>query len=219
MTEKVRTISNPLTIIAIFAALAEINATISIGLIDDELHHIFIWFLIGFPTTLVLLFFFTLIYHTEVMYSPSDYQDDKNFHVSLFGEPEFKNIDKDTNTELIKKNKEELGVNNQDKPVDYSLSLPDDVSKIFSVRYLVEKELRRLSLRFIENGEAMSMTELVKKLVISNKIKSFQGEAIKNIYSISNQIIHPQDKNLLKVEKDYVLEVAPVIIEVLKKVK
>lgn len=79
MTEKIKKINNPLTIIAIFAALAEVNATIAIGLIDNSLHHIFIWFIIGFPTLLVLCFFLTLNFNTKVMYSPSDYKEDKSF--------------------------------------------------------------------------------------------------------------------------------------------
>lgn len=85
MTEKIKRINNPLTIIAIFAALAEVNATIAIGLINKELHHIFIWFVILFPTILVILFFVTLNFNTKVMYSPSDYNDDKSFMDSLFG--------------------------------------------------------------------------------------------------------------------------------------
>jgi hypothetical protein len=85
MTGKIKRINNPLTIIAIFAALAEVNATIAIGLIDKELHYIFIWFVILFPTILVILFFVTLNFNTKVMYSPSDYNDDKSFMDSLFG--------------------------------------------------------------------------------------------------------------------------------------
>ncbi|NQU66319.1 MAG: hypothetical protein HQ510_00110 [Candidatus Marinimicrobia bacterium] len=85
MTEKINKINNPLTIIAIFAALAEVNATVAIGLIDKDLHSIFIWFVIGFPTLLVILFFITLNYNTKVMYSPSDYKDDKSFMDSIFG--------------------------------------------------------------------------------------------------------------------------------------
>jgi hypothetical protein len=45
-----------LTIIAVFAALAEINATISIGFVEKELQVIFIWFVVGFQTLLILLF-------------------------------------------------------------------------------------------------------------------------------------------------------------------
>lgn len=87
MTEKIKRINNPLTIIAIFAALAEVNATVAIGLIEPELQNIFIWFVMGFPSLLVILFFCTLNFNTKVMYSPSDYKDDKTFLDSLYGNP------------------------------------------------------------------------------------------------------------------------------------
>jgi hypothetical protein len=85
MTENIKKINNPLTIIAIFAALAEINATVAIKLLNPNLHYIFVWFIIGFPTLLVVLFFVTLNYNTKAMYSPSDYREDKSFIDSLYG--------------------------------------------------------------------------------------------------------------------------------------
>lgn len=84
MIEKIKGINNPLTIIAIFAALAEISATVSVGFIDKNLQPIFIWFLMGFPSLLVILFFITLNFNTKVMYSPSDYKDEKYFVKALF---------------------------------------------------------------------------------------------------------------------------------------
>jgi hypothetical protein len=85
MTENIRKINNPLTIIAIFAALAEINATISLGLIKPELQDVFIWFIIGFPSLLVLLFFLTWNFNPKVMYAPSDFKDEKIFLDTLKG--------------------------------------------------------------------------------------------------------------------------------------
>lgn len=85
MTERIKRINNPLTIIAIFAALAEVNATVALGLINKDLQSIFIWFIIGFPTILIICFFVTLNFNTKVMYSPSDYKEDKSFMDSLFG--------------------------------------------------------------------------------------------------------------------------------------
>ncbi|WP_435625798.1 hypothetical protein [Flagellimonas sp.] len=101
MTEKIKRINNPLTIIAIFAALAEVNATIAIGLVDPSLHGIFIWFVMGFPTLLVALFFITLNYNTKVMYSPSDFKDDKTFVQSLYGKINSGEKDKDGIIESI----------------------------------------------------------------------------------------------------------------------
>lgn len=79
MLEKVKKISNPLTIVAIFASLAEVAGTVSLGLIDLEIQKVFIWYVMGFPVLLVLAFFFTLNWNTKVMYAPGDYADEDNF--------------------------------------------------------------------------------------------------------------------------------------------
>lgn len=92
MVENVKKISNPLTIIAVFAALAEINATVVLGLLDKSMQSIFIWFIMIFPIILVLCFFGTLIFKNKVMYSPSDFKDDKSFLDTLNNN--YGNIDK-----------------------------------------------------------------------------------------------------------------------------
>lgn len=79
MVENIKKVSNPLTIIAIFAALAEVNGTVAIGLVKPDLQPIFIWFIIGFPTLLILLFFLTLNFNPRVIYAPSDFRDEENF--------------------------------------------------------------------------------------------------------------------------------------------
>ena len=85
MIENVNKINNPLTIIAIFAALAEVNATISLGLIPETLQAQFIWFIITFPTLLVISFFITLNFNPKVMYAPSDYKNEENFLNTISG--------------------------------------------------------------------------------------------------------------------------------------
>jgi len=77
--DKVKTISNPLTIVAIFAALAEVAGTTAIALIQDDLQIYFIWFVMGFPILLVSLFFYTLNKNPRVLYAPSDFKDEANF--------------------------------------------------------------------------------------------------------------------------------------------
>ncbi len=79
MIEKINTIKNPLTIIAIFAALSEVAGVTAIGLIDKSLQEIFVWFVIIFPTVLVILFFLTLNFNSKVLYAPSDFKDETNF--------------------------------------------------------------------------------------------------------------------------------------------
>ncbi|MCG7851370.1 MAG: winged helix-turn-helix domain-containing protein [Methanosarcinaceae archaeon] len=84
MIEKIRFIKNPLTIIAIFAGLAEIAGTSALALVDKDLQSIFLWFVMGFPFLLVCLFFLTLNFNPTVLYAPSDFQDEQNFlHILL----------------------------------------------------------------------------------------------------------------------------------------
>ena len=97
MLEKIKRINNPLTIIAIFAALAEAAGTVALALVDKELQHIFIWFVIGFPILLVVLFFLTLNFNTKVLYAPSDFEKDENYLKMLAGNKEI-----EISLELIK---------------------------------------------------------------------------------------------------------------------
>jgi hypothetical protein len=78
-------ISNPLTIIAIFAGLAEINGTVVLGLVPEDLQIVFIWFIILFPTFLVLIFFSILNWNPKVLYAPSDFMKDENFLANIQG--------------------------------------------------------------------------------------------------------------------------------------
>lgn len=79
MLEHVKHVSNPLTVIAIFAAIVEVSATAVLPFISLLSQQVFVWFLIGFPTLLVLLFFLTLNFNHQVLYAPSDYRDDSSF--------------------------------------------------------------------------------------------------------------------------------------------
>lgn len=76
-------IKNPLTVIGVFSGIAEVSMTIAISFFDTDQRNIFIWFIIGFPIMLVLLFFITLIFRAEVLYAPSDFKNEENFLKTL----------------------------------------------------------------------------------------------------------------------------------------
>lgn len=86
MIERMGRISNPLTIIAIFAALAEIAGTISLGIVDASLQSVFVWFVMLFPVLLVASFFLTLNFNPKVLYAPADFRDDKSFIATVSGD-------------------------------------------------------------------------------------------------------------------------------------
>ena len=83
MIERIGSIKNPLTIIAIFAGITEFSGTVVLPFIAADNQSFYVWFLIVFPTFLVLLFFLTLNFNHKVLYAPSDYQDEQNFLYSL----------------------------------------------------------------------------------------------------------------------------------------
>lgn len=72
-------VKNPLSVIAIFAGVAEISGTSVLPFIAPENQELYIWFLMLFPFTLVLLFFATLNWNHKALYAPSDYKSDESF--------------------------------------------------------------------------------------------------------------------------------------------
>ena len=79
MVEKMPKVSNPLTIIAIFAGVSEISGTVVLPFLKEENQAIFIWFLMIFPCLLVLFFFLVLLFKHTVLYAPSDFLSDESF--------------------------------------------------------------------------------------------------------------------------------------------
>ena len=72
-------VSNPLTIIAIFSGLAESLATIALIQLPSAMQEIFIYFVMIFPTLIVILFFYILFFKNTVLYAPSDYNDPNHY--------------------------------------------------------------------------------------------------------------------------------------------
>lgn len=79
MLDKIGHIKNPLSVIAIFAGLAEVSGTVVLPLLEKDIQSLFVWFLMGFPCLLVLLFFITLWNNHSVLYAPSDFTNDQTF--------------------------------------------------------------------------------------------------------------------------------------------
>lgn len=193
MTEQIKKINNPLTIIAIFAALAEINATVAIGLIDKSLHYIFIWFVIGFPTVLVLLFFLTLNFNTKVMYSPSDYRDDKTFLDSLYGHPNRKIASSAESVNIVSKSLEDF-----EKKIFSALDekITSSTSKTVSSEEL--KKLIEATLKQTKESELEIPQTLRKEIVRWISYPAY----LPIVYAIYKENASTQD-NLKQVEERY----------------
>jgi len=72
-------IKNPLTVVAIFAALAEVSGTVVLPILERDVQFVYLWFLMLFPVLLISLFFATLNWNHTVLYAPSDFQNEDNF--------------------------------------------------------------------------------------------------------------------------------------------
>jgi hypothetical protein len=70
---------NPVSIIALFAALSEASAATALPYLDEDNRDLYVWFLIVFPSALTFLFFLTLNFNYKVLYAPSDFSNEKNF--------------------------------------------------------------------------------------------------------------------------------------------
>jgi len=76
-------IKNPLTVVAIFAGVAEVSGTAILPFISPANQSTYLWFLMIFPTLLVAIFFLTLNFNHKVLYAPSDFREDQAFLDSL----------------------------------------------------------------------------------------------------------------------------------------
>lgn len=72
-------VSNPLTIVAIFAGAAETFATGALVALPLSLQEKFIYFVMFFPVFIVTLFFFVLVFKPQVLYAPSDFSNEEHF--------------------------------------------------------------------------------------------------------------------------------------------
>jgi hypothetical protein len=63
-------IMSPISVIALFAGLSEASATTVLPYLDEHTRQIYVWFLIAFPSALVLLFFLTLNFNPSALYPP-----------------------------------------------------------------------------------------------------------------------------------------------------
>lgn len=72
-------ISNPLTLIAIFAGLAETTAVSVLPFLEPNIQSTFVWFVMLFPALLVGLFFAVLWWKSQNLYAPADYRDDSSY--------------------------------------------------------------------------------------------------------------------------------------------
>lgn len=93
-------VQNPLTIIAIFAGIAEVTGTTVLLGLPIDVQKTFVWFVMAFPIMLIAAFFLILNFNYKVLYAPSDYKNEQLFYEIIM---QNKNIQNDISqaTEII----------------------------------------------------------------------------------------------------------------------
>jgi hypothetical protein len=81
MLEKMKAISNPLTIVGLFCGVVEVAGLIVMGTgnLAPEAQRDLIWLVKWFPILLVSLFFVTLNFNSKVLYAPGDFKNEENY--------------------------------------------------------------------------------------------------------------------------------------------
>jgi len=116
-----------------------------------------------------------------------------------------------------KKTAPELGIKKQAD--EHNIDISKDVQFLFSVRYNIEKELRRISSKFFDDERPRPMIMMVPRLVEQQLISPNQHKVIRNLYSIASPAIHGDEQKLTVAEVDFAKQIAPGIIEELKKIE
>jgi len=203
MVENIGTIKNPLTIIAMFAGIAEISGTVVLPFISPENQAIYIWFLMIFPFLLIIVFFLTLNFNHRVLYAPSDYKDEDNF---------IKSLQKATSIEKVLKLNEEVKeietsepeeIVDSDNNTENKISYKNLVKRSTHATYMLAEELtfEKLSKEFSSeiqreiklgnNGNRYIFDGLVKEKgnTIAIEVKFFRTGSVTRLKHSIDRII------------------------------
>lgn len=182
LQSKIGIVKNPLSVIAIFAGIAEISGTMVLPRISPENQETFIWFLMTFPFSLVILFFITLNWNYKVLYAPSDFKDEEHFV----------RLTKATPTDLINKFNEDFSDGIIDSKGDIAADTLGINSDAADVESFVDDSVMKASTGKIRNKEERSKhKEIMRSLsklryeegylmadMVLNKIESKLGQVI-----------------------------------------
>jgi len=188
MNNKVGSIKNPLSVIAIFAGIAEISGTMVLPHINPDNQLIFIWFLMLFPFTLVVLFFITLNWNYKVLYAPSDFQDEGNFvnlqqastsEVLLKIEDSLNDQDNETQSAISELNNN----NSTNTPLTHLTEITDKLESTLSKNIISSKTQRALQSDIIKriNNQRMREARLLEKNLIAKIQNEFSNSISRDI--------------------------------------
>ena len=168
---------NVLTIIAIFAAIAEISGIVVLPFIGDtENQRIYLWYLIIFPSLLFFLFFLTLNFNHKVLYAPSDFKKEKDsIHTLKYS----------SSSDEIMKLKEitsELEINNSQVTLEINSLTPTQHIEIEH-----KQETDSDTPDSVSKSDILSNYLLAEKLALLKIRQELEGELIKGVSFLTKE--------------------------------
>lgn len=204
MVEKIGHIKNPLTVIAMFAAIAEISGTTVLPFIESENQSIYIWFLMLFPVFIVGAFFLTLNFNHKVLYAPSDYKDERNF-VDPYGKASPEEQDKKLRDE-VQELEAEAPKESQSQASSVggeSMTSPRDDDAFFKSNAFRHRQL----MADVTLAEKLAVNKLSKELNLNFKtdvridLPELKRAAVYDALGINDKEIHAVEVKLFKAKR------------------
>jgi tetratricopeptide (TPR) repeat protein len=121
-------VRNPLSVIALFVLLVEAIATVTLVNVAAQpmIARPLVWFIVGFPTLIALLFFATLWWRHQFLYSPMEYRSDESFLAAM------------QRLQRVEARQEAADLNPQTADVAQSVSVVDRLLALGDVRAAVK---------------------------------------------------------------------------------
>ncbi len=173
-------IRNPLTVIVIFAGIAEVAMTVTLVKLSENTQYIFIWFVMIFPLVLIGAFFFILYKKPAVLFSPSDYKKDEMYLTSIGSQDHYEKLvikveQLEQISETLQRYINELAKNIDDSKVSI------EKERLEELRFYQELEKNNLFI-FLTKELGMNFDEFVR--VIKKSKNGYDLPAI--VFAITN---------------------------------
>lgn len=204
MVEKIGHIKNPLTVIAIFAAISEISGTTVLPFIEPDNQGIYVWFLMLFPIFLVGIFFLTLNFNHRVLYAPSDYKDEKHF-VNPYGKasPDEQGKKLREEVEEIEAEDTTVNTNSETEPEKTKSDIGSGKEEILQAVEINAARHRQL-MADVTLTEKLAVNKISKELGLDFKtdvrldLPEVRGLAVYDALAINDNEIHAVEVKLFK---------------------
>jgi len=143
-------VRNPLSVIAMFVLLVEVIATVTLVQVlpKDHIAVPIAWFVVIFPTLIAFLFFGTIWWRHQFLYSPYEYRSDESFLSAM------------QRLEKVEARQDAAALNPEIADEEHSFTVVDRLLKVNDLRGAVG-----VGRTFLEAGQAQEATNIFQHVI------------------------------------------------------